>query len=56
MRVVSFAFAENYLFAIQNGTEMLHWNNDQATILTIVIYYSENDELKHKSIPSGPGW
>ena len=43
-------FAENYAFVIQNSTQSFHWNNNQATIFTVVVYYKENDELKHVSI------
>ena len=27
-----------------------HWNNDQATIFTVVIYYKEDNILKHRSL------
>ncbi|KAJ8677331.1 hypothetical protein QAD02_013118 [Eretmocerus hayati] len=31
-------------------TQSFHWNNNQATIFTVVIYYVENGELKHESL------
>ena len=31
-------FAENYAFVVQNAARSFHWNNDQATILTVVIF------------------
>lgn len=43
-------FAENYAFVIQNSTQSFHWNNNQATIFTVVVYYKQNDQLKHVSI------
>ena len=43
-------FAENYAFVIKNSTQSLHWNNNQATVFTVVVYYKQNDELKHVSI------
>lgn len=32
-------FAENYAFVIQDAAPGYHWNNAQATIYTVVIYY-----------------
>lgn len=43
-------FAENYAFVVQNSTQSFHWNNNQATVFTVVVYYNENDELKHVSM------
>lgn len=43
-------FAENYAFVAQNAAQSFHWNNDQVTIFTTVIYYKEVDELKHRSL------
>ncbi|KYN27624.1 hypothetical protein ALC57_02985 [Trachymyrmex cornetzi] len=48
--MICFDFAENYAFVIQNSAQSFHWNNDQATIFTVVIYYKESGQLKHKSI------
>ncbi|KAJ8675721.1 hypothetical protein QAD02_011507 [Eretmocerus hayati] len=48
--IVCFDFAENYAFVVQNSAQSFHWNNNQATIFTVVIYYVENGELKHKSL------
>ena len=43
-------FADNYAFVIQNSTQSFHWNNNQATVFTVIVYYNQNDELKHISI------
>ena len=48
--VISFDFAENYAFVIQNSAQSFHWNNNQATISIIIVYYRENDDLKHESV------
>ena len=48
--VISFDFPENYAFIIQNSAQSFHWNNNQATIFTIIVYYRENDDLKHESV------
>lgn len=48
--IVQCDFAENYAFVVQNAAQAFHWNNDQTTIFTVVIYYKEKDEIKHKSI------
>ncbi|KAJ8685076.1 hypothetical protein QAD02_020869 [Eretmocerus hayati] len=48
--IVRFDFAENYAIVVQNSAQSFHWNNNQATIFTVVIYYVENGELKHKSL------
>lgn len=45
-----FNFAENYAIVVQNSTQSFHWNNNQATIFTIVVYYKENNDLKHVSL------
>jgi len=43
-------FAENYAFVAQNAAQSFHWNNNQATIFTVVVYYRKNGELRHDSI------
>jgi len=43
-------FAENYAFVIQNAAPGFHWNNNQATIFPVVIYYKQNSELTHRSL------
>ena len=43
-------FAKNYAFVVQNVAQSFHWNNDQATIFTVVIYYKEANILKHRSL------
>ena len=48
--LICFDFAENYAFVVQNLALSFHWNNDQATIFTDVIYYQDGGELKHRSI------
>ena len=48
--LVCYDFAENYALVIQNSTQSFHWNNNQATVFTVVVYYKQNDELKHVSI------
>lgn len=48
--LVCFDFAENYAFVVQNSAQSFHWNNNQATIFTVVIYFQRNNELQHKSL------
>ena len=43
-------FAENYSFVVQNAAQSFHWNNDQATIFTVVSYYKKDNILKHRSL------
>lgn len=43
-------FAENYAFVVQNAAQSFHWNNNQCSIFTAVIYYKEQGELKHCSV------
>ena len=43
-------FAENDAFVIENAAQSFHWNNNQATIFTVVIYYKERNELRHVSM------
>ncbi|XP_044583003.1 uncharacterized protein LOC123264021 isoform X1 [Cotesia glomerata] len=43
-------FAENYAFVVQNAASGFHWNNDQATVFPVVIYYKVNDKLEHRSL------
>ncbi|XP_017470011.1 PREDICTED: uncharacterized protein LOC108378244 [Rhagoletis zephyria] len=48
--VISYDFAENYKYVIQDAIQAFHFNNDQATIFTIVIYYMKDGKLEHKSM------
>lgn len=47
--IVILDFAENYAFVVQEAVQAFHYNNNQATILPIVVYYRENGETKHCS-------
>lgn len=50
--IVQCDFAENYSFVVQDAAPSFHWNNEQATLLTSVFYYTRRDgiEIKHGSI------
>ncbi|KAJ8665461.1 hypothetical protein QAD02_007123 [Eretmocerus hayati] len=43
-------FAENYAFLIQDAVQAFHYNNDQCTIMTVVVYYMKDSKLHHTSI------
>lgn len=43
-------FAENYAFIIQDAAPGFHWNNNQATVYPVVLYYKSNGILSHKSL------
>lgn len=43
-------FAENYAFVIQDAAPGFHWNNNQATVYPVVLYYKCNGILNHKSL------
>lgn len=43
-------FAENYAFVVQEAAQAFHWNNDQATLIPMVIYYNEDNTTKHCSL------
>lgn len=47
--IVTLDFAENYAFIVQESVQAFHYNNDQATLLPMVIYYCENGKSKHCS-------
>lgn len=48
--VVICDFAENYAFVAQNAVPGFHWNNDQATVYPVMIYYKMNGVLEKKSL------
>lgn len=48
--IVQCDFAENYAFVAQDAAQAFHWNNDQASIHTAVIYTKSKGELVHHSI------
>ncbi|XP_074108483.1 uncharacterized protein LOC141533475 isoform X2 [Cotesia typhae] len=43
-------FCKNYAFVVQNAAAGFHWNNNQATVFPVVIYYIVNNKLEHKSL------
>lgn len=45
--IISLDFSKNFTFHIQNAVQTHHWSNSQATLHPYMIYYCENDELKH---------
>lgn len=48
--VVQVDFAENYAFVVQEAAPGFHWNNNQATIYTVVIYFNNGNGMEHKSL------
>lgn len=42
--------AENYAFVVQEAVPGFHWNNNQATIYPVVIYFRQNGDLMHRSL------
>ncbi|KAI4473734.1 hypothetical protein M0804_015206 [Polistes exclamans] len=46
--IVIVDFAENYAFVVQDAAQEFHWNNDQATVYTVVIYYKVDNQLTHQ--------
>ena len=34
----------------ENSTQSFHWNNNEATVFTVVAYFKQIDKLKHVSI------
>lgn len=48
--IVIVDFAENYAFVVQDAAPGFHWNNDQATVSTVVIYYKVDNQLTHQSM------
>lgn len=40
-------FSQNYTFFVQDAIQSHHWTNTQATIHPYVVYYRENEEMKH---------
>lgn len=47
---VMFDFSENYAYVCQDASQAFHFNNDQCTVVPVIFYYKEDDELKHQSI------
>lgn len=39
-------FSENVSFVVQDSVQGFHWNNSQATLYPIAIYYKSNGEVK----------
>ncbi|CAD6240964.1 GSCOCG00012599001-RA-CDS [Cotesia congregata] len=48
--IVIVDFAENYAFVVQDAAPGFNWNNDQATVYTVVIYYKVENQLTHQSM------
>lgn len=45
--LLSVDFSQNYTFFVQDAIQSHHWTNTQATIHPYVVYYRENEEMKH---------
>lgn len=43
-------FAENYAFVVQEAAPGFHWNNSQATIYPVVVYFKSNGVINHSSL------
>ena len=46
--VILLDFFENYSFIVQDAVQGYHWNNSQATLRPIVVYYKESGILCSK--------
>lgn len=40
-------FSENATFVVQDSVQGFHWNNTQATLYPIAIYYNSNGKIEH---------
>lgn len=40
-------FSENASFVVQDSVQGFHWNNTQATLYPIAIYYKSNGNIQH---------
>lgn len=47
--VINLDFSENYSFVVQDEAQSFHWNNDQATVHPVAVYYNAHGEIKYKS-------
>ncbi|KAJ8676863.1 hypothetical protein QAD02_012650 [Eretmocerus hayati] len=47
--IVMFDFSENLPFHVQDAAPAFHFNNDQCTVFTVIFYYIQGTELKHKN-------
>lgn len=43
-------YAENYAFTVREAIPGFHWNNGQATVYNVVVYYTEGELKKHRSL------
>lgn len=48
--IVQDVFVENYSFLIKDAAQSSQWNNNQLIPPTLVYYYRQSQEMKHKSI------
>ena len=44
--IVLLDFAENYSFIVQDAVQGYHWNNSQATLHPLVVYFRTEEELQ----------
>lgn len=47
--LVTLDFAENYKYVAQDASQAFHFNNDQCTVFTVVYYFLEDSEVRHRS-------
>lgn len=47
--VVNLDFSENYNIVVQDEAQSYHWASEHVTIHPFVIYYREDDKIKHSS-------
>ena len=49
--LISLDFSENYAFIAQDAAQSFHYNNNQCSLATIVIYYKGSEsKIEHKSM------
>ncbi|KAJ8671084.1 hypothetical protein QAD02_002343 [Eretmocerus hayati] len=48
--LLSLDFAENYAFMAQDAAQAFHYNNDQCSVITVVVYYLKDSKLCHQSL------
>lgn len=47
--LVTFDFAENLTYSIQDASQAFHWNNDQCTVFPCIYYYKKNSQVIQKN-------
>ena len=48
--ILEMDYSENYAYVVQNAPQQFHYNNNQCSIFSAILYYKKGTKVKHSNV------